>query len=77
MVQAAMPNQPEMSKWIFDTFPSLKSEDMADVVDEMLGAPDHVQMQDLKVTHVLTDSKSMADQEGNPMGKRENEDAQM
>ncbi len=77
VLQAAMPDKPEMSKMIFDSFPSLKAQDIADLVDDMLGAPEHVQMQDLIVMHVQTDTKNMAHREGKPKSKAGTENTQM
>lgn len=49
---AAFPDNPGFSKHIFASYPNIKVEDMADLVDYLLETSEHVQMQDLKVTHV-------------------------
>ena len=54
IVKAAFPqDHGQFSRQIFSTFPSLKPEDIADLVENLLVTPQHVQLQDLQVTHVL------------------------
>ena len=57
IVLATFPENPEMSKEMFSKYPSLKSEDIAELVENILLLPEHVQFQDLKVTHVLAGGK--------------------
>ena len=55
IVKAAFPqDHGQFSRQIFSTFPSLKPEDIADLVENLLVTPQHVQLQDLQVTHVLS-----------------------
>ena len=52
IVEKAFPEDPEFSQQIFSTFPCLETEDLVDLVEYLLSRPSHIQMQDLRVTHV-------------------------
>ena len=52
IVKATFPENPGFSDQIYSTFPCLEAGDMADLIDYLLSTPQHIQMQDLQVTHV-------------------------
>lgn len=52
VILAAVPDDPEFSKFIFETIPNLKDTDIVDMIVNILAPDQNVQMQDLTVSHV-------------------------